>query len=134
MLPYLPFKKICSNLSNATDKLNLQRAVGQRLCRRSGPDAVVCPICCVSEFMLLAQSQSESMWFQRHHGGPGWENLNNDFVRVDRRLLETNFLNHCSLLARSKMYKNFTELRDHVLSCHQVLLLYFFRFFTLNSA
>ena len=119
MLPYLPLKNICSNLSTAEDKLNLQRAVGQRLSRRTGPDTLTCPLCTVNEFMLLSKAQSETMWFQRHDGSH-LENSNNKFVRVDRRLLEGHFLNHCSLLARSKVYNNFAELNNHVLKNHQV--------------
>ena len=122
MLPYLPLKNICSNLSTAEDKLNLQRAVGQRLSRRKGPDTLTCPLCTVNEFMLLSKAQSESMWYQRYDASYP-ENDDKKFVRVDRRLLEDHFLNHCSLLARSKVYKNFAELSDHVLASHQVIKL-----------
>ena len=117
MLPYLPLKNICSYLSTAEDKLNLQRAVGQRLSRRTGPDTLTCPLCTVNEFMLLSKAQSETMWFERHNDPNG----DSSFVRVDRRLLEGHFLNHCSLLARSKVYKNFAELSDHLLTNHQVI-------------
>lgn len=115
-------KKINSHLSTARDQLNLGLALEQRLQRRKGPDSLVCPICSIDEFVSLAESQSRYHWFERIRRGAGWESIDTSKTyRVDRRDLEQVILGHCSLLARTKIYSNFTELKHHVLNVHQVI-------------
>lgn len=122
MLPFVPMKIINSKLTTARDQLNLGQIVGHRLQRRKGPDTLICPICSIDEFVLLAQAQNKCQWFERIREGPGWEAVDTSkIVRVDRRDLEQIILGHCSLLARSTVYDNFAELKRHVLKDHEVI-------------